>query len=170
MGTRYCIDGGEETLLEDAGCPKGTTILVRDLFYNTPARMKFLKKDVSEANAVASAVDRIALSHPEVSVKFIRDGKQERMTPGDGKLLSTIHAVFGRQFAQGLLPVDYTLDGVKVSGYIMQALRLPPQPRMQTFHQRPVCAHPHGGGGPGGSLQGERYGGKVPRLRAQPYA
>ena len=133
MGTRYCIDGGEETLLEDAGCPKGTTILVRDLFYNTPARMKFLKKDVSEANAVASAVDRIALSHPEVSVKFIRDGKQERMTPGDGKLLSTIHAVFGRQFAQGLLPVDYTLDGVKVSGYISKPSASRPNRSMQSF-------------------------------------
>ena len=133
IGTRYCIDGGEETLLEDAGCPKGTTILVRDLFYNTPARMKFLKKDVSEANAVASAVDRIALSHPEVSVKFIRDGKQERMTPGDGKLLSAIHAVFGRQFAQGLLPVDYSLNGVKVSGYISKPSASRPNRSMQSF-------------------------------------
>ena len=133
IGTRYCIDGGEETLLEDAGCPKGTTILVRDLFYNTPARMKFLKKDVSEANAVASAVDRIALSHPEVSVKFIRDGKQERMTPGDGKLLSAIHAVFGRQFAQSLLPVDYALGGVKVSGYISKPSASRPNRSMQSF-------------------------------------
>ena len=133
VGTRYCIDGGEETLLEDAGCPKGTTLLVRDLFYNTPARMKFLKKDVSEANAVAAAVDRIALSHPEVSVRFIRDGKQERMTPGDGKLLSAIHAVFGRQFAQSLLPVDYTLNGVKVSGFVSKPSASRPNRSMQSF-------------------------------------
>ena len=72
VGTRYCIEGGEETLLDDAGCPVGTTLIVRDLFYNTPARMKFLKKDVVEANSVAGVVDRIALSHPEVSIRCFR--------------------------------------------------------------------------------------------------
>lgn len=75
-GTRYLIESGEEIFLDDAGCPCGTTLIVRDLFYKTPARMKFLKKDVTEANAVASVVDRIALSHPEISIRFIRDGKQ----------------------------------------------------------------------------------------------
>lgn len=86
MGTRYCIEGGEEILLDDAGCPEGTTLIVRDIFYNTPARMKFLKKDVTEANAVAGVVDRIALSHPEVSIRFIRDGKDALFTTGDGRL------------------------------------------------------------------------------------
>lgn len=95
-GTRYVIEGGEEILLEDAGCPQGTTIVVRDLFYNVPARMKFLKKDVSEGNAVAGVVDRIALSHPEVSIRFVREGKEELLTPGDGDLHSCIYAVFGR--------------------------------------------------------------------------
>ncbi|MBQ2423020.1 MAG: ATP-binding protein, partial [Clostridia bacterium] len=71
-GSKYAISGGEEEFIEDAGCPVGTTIIVRDLFFNTPARMKFLKKDVSEANAVAGVIDKIALSHPEISFRFIR--------------------------------------------------------------------------------------------------
>lgn len=81
-GTRYVIEGGVETAVEDAGCPQGSTICVRDLFYNVPARLKFLKKDVSEANAVAGVVERVALSHPEVSVRFVREGREELLTPG----------------------------------------------------------------------------------------
>ena len=118
IGTHYTIEGGEETLLDDAGCPVGTTIVVRDLFYNTPARMKFLKKDVTEANAVAAVVDRIALSHPEISIRFIREDKQALLTPGDGKLDSAIYAVFGREFLSGMLPTDYSCDGVRVHGFI----------------------------------------------------
>lgn len=76
------IEGGVETAVEDAGCPQGSTICVRDLFYNVPARLKFLKKDVSEANAVAGVVERVALSHPEVSVRFVREGREELLTPG----------------------------------------------------------------------------------------
>ena len=85
-GTRYCIEGGEETAFEDAGCPQGTTIVVEDIFYNTPARMKFLKKDIVEANAVAGILDKVALSHPEISFRLIRDGKETLHTPGDGKM------------------------------------------------------------------------------------
>lgn len=116
-GTRYTLEGGEDGHLEDTGCPQGTTIVVRDLFYNVPARMKFLKKDVSEANAVASVVDRIALSHPEVSFRFIRDGREELLTPGDSQLRSCIYAVLGKEFSDSLLPVDYTLGGVHVHGF-----------------------------------------------------
>lgn len=133
VGTRLCIEGGEQTLLDDAGCPKGTTLIVRDLFYNTPARMKFLKKDVSEANAVAGVVDRVALSHPEVSVRFIRDGKETLLTPGDGKLLSAIYAVYGKDFAAGLLPVDYELNGVRISGFVTKPLAARPNRTMQLF-------------------------------------
>lgn len=118
MGTRYSIEGGEEKELSEAGCPAGTTLIIRDIFYNTPARMKFLKKDVTEGNSVAGVVDRIALSHPEVSIRFIRDGKQQLLTPGNGRLGDTIYAIFGREFAMGLLPVDYNLSGVGVRGYI----------------------------------------------------
>ena len=116
-GTRYTLEGGEDGRLEDTGCPQGTTIVVRDLFYNVPARMKFLKKDVSEANAVAGVVDRIALSHPEVSFRFIRDGREELLTPGDSQLRSCIYAVLGKEFSDSLLPVDYTLGGVHVHGF-----------------------------------------------------
>lgn len=132
-GTRYCIEGSQETLLDDAGCPKGTTIIVRDIFYNTPARMKFLKKDVTEGNAVAGVVDRIALSHPEISVRFIRDGKETLVTSGDGKMKNTVFAVFGREFAQSLIPCSYELNGIKVDGYISKPVNSRANRTMQFF-------------------------------------
>lgn len=116
LGTHYEIDGGQEKLCEEAGCPDGTTIVIRDIFYNTPARMKFLKKDVSEANAAAAVVERIALSHPEIAFKLIRDGKQSLMTPGDGKINTTVYSVLGREFAGTLMEVDGGLDGIGVNG------------------------------------------------------
>lgn len=118
IGTVYKIEGSEEVLLDDAGCPAGTTIVVKDLFYNTPARMKFLKKDVTEGNSVAGVVDRIALSHPEVSVRFVRDDRQQLVTSGNGKLSSTVYSVFGSDFASGLLETDYELNGIHVSGLV----------------------------------------------------
>ena len=118
VGTRYVIEWSVEKVSADAGCPIGTTIVVRDLFYNTPARMKFLKKDVSEANSVAGVMDRIALSHPEISFRFIREGKETLLTPGDGKLANALRAVYGKEFASGMIPVDYTLNHVRVWGYI----------------------------------------------------
>lgn len=117
-GTRYLIEGGEEVQLSDIGCPRGSTICVRDLFYNVPARMKFLKKDVGEANAVAGVVDRLALSHPEISFRFIREGRDELLTPGNGDLYSCISAVLGREFAKSLTVVEYEMSGVHVSGYV----------------------------------------------------
>ena len=133
-GVIYKICGGEEISLDDAGCPVGTTIIVRDLFYNTPARMKFLKKDVGEANAVAGVLDKIALSHPEISVRFIRDGKNTLNTPGDGDLKATIYAVFGRDFASGLIKTDYTLDNMSVSGYIGTPVAARANRNMQFFY------------------------------------
>lgn len=132
-GTAFVIEGGTEKSLEQAGCPNGTTIIVRDLFYNTPARMKFLKRDVSEANAVAEVVDRIALSHPEISIRFIREGRQVLITPGDGKLLSTIYSVFGKAFAESLLQVNYELDGIKIEGYVCKPVCARPSRSMQYF-------------------------------------
>lgn len=117
LGARIRLEGGEPLSLEEAGCPDGTTIVVTDLFYNVPARLKFLRKDVSEGNTVASLVERLALSHPEVSVKFISDRKTRLHSPGDGELLSAVHAVFGADFASALLPVDYGCDGISVTGY-----------------------------------------------------
>lgn len=118
VGTRYVLEGGEPVCCEDVGFPQGTAIVVRDLFFNVPARMKFLKKDVSEANAAAGVVDRLALSHPEVSFHLIRDGKQERVTPGSGDLRAAIYSVFGKSFADGMIPVDYTSGGVHVHGFV----------------------------------------------------
>lgn len=133
IGSCYEIEGGEEISLEDAGCPTGTTFVIRDLFYNIPARSKFLKKDVAEGNAVSALVDKIVLSHPEVAFTFIRDGKQVLRTFGDGKLLSAIYSVFGKDFAKGLIPVDYTLDSVTVKGYISKPINARPNRNMQNF-------------------------------------
>ena len=133
IGSCYEIEGGEEISLEDAGCPTVTTFVIRDLFYNIPARSKFLKKDVAEGNAVSALMDKIVLSHPEVAFTFIRDGKQVLRTFGDGKLLSAIYSVFGKDFAKGLIPVDYTLDSVTVKGYISKPINSRPNRNMQNF-------------------------------------
>lgn len=117
LGTRYVIEGGEEKLIDDAGCPDGTTLIVRDLFYNVPARMKFLKKDVQEGNQVATVLEKIALSHPEISFRFLRDGKLQFLTPGDGELKSAVYAVFGDEFSNSLVPVSFSQDGITVSGF-----------------------------------------------------
>lgn len=132
-GTMYVIHGGEEQEQYPVGCPVGTTLIARDLFYNTPARMKFLKKDVSEANSVAVVVEKAALSHPEVSFKFIRDGQVKLHTPGDGKLLSAIHAVLGREAAASMIPVNYEAFGMKVIGYTCKPVDSRSNRTMQNF-------------------------------------
>lgn len=121
-GSRFVIEGGENAVLSETGCPFGTTLIVRDLFFNTPARLKFLRKDVSEGNAIAALVDKLALIHPEIAFKFIRDNTQVRLTGGDGKLYSAMYAVFGKQFAASMAKVEFSLYGVGVSGYISQPL------------------------------------------------
>lgn len=115
---RYRIEGGTERGMEADARPIGTTITVRDLFYNTPARMKFLKKDSSEGTYVADAVSRAALSHPEVAVKFIREGKTQFQTPGDGTLRSAAYGVLGREFSKSLLEVDGTVGLYRVHGLV----------------------------------------------------
>lgn len=133
IGTSYLIEGGEEKSLEDAGCPVGTTFIIRDLFYNIPARAKFLKKDVSEGISVSNVVDKTALSHPEIAFAYIRDGKQVLKTAGDGKLLSAVYSVFGREFASSLIPVDYKLDAITVTGYISKPVSSRANRNMQNF-------------------------------------
>lgn len=132
-GCKYMIEGGEAHSLEEAGCPDGTTMIIRDLFYNTPARMKFMKKDATEGNAVAGVLDKIALSHPEVSVRFIRDGKEQLRTPGNGELKDAIYAVYGKAFSDGLIPVDYEHSGIRVTGYISLPSASRPNRSMQSF-------------------------------------
>lgn len=119
-GTRYRIDGSEEKIFEKSGCPDGTTMIVRDIFYNVPARLKFLKKDVTEGNAIAAIVNKLALSRPDISFKFIRDNKQELFTPGDNDIYSAIYGVYGKVFADTLISVDYSSGGIKVTGYTVK--------------------------------------------------
>ncbi|MEE0808520.1 MAG: DNA mismatch repair endonuclease MutL [Acutalibacteraceae bacterium] len=122
LGTHYLIEGGEETLCEESGCPNGTTLVVRDLFFNTPARMKFLKKDATEAAAVKAIVDRAALSNPQISFKLIRDGEQIFTTSGNGDLMGAIYSVMGREYANSLIPVGAQYDGVSVEGFICKPI------------------------------------------------
>lgn len=118
FGASISLEGGIPGPVEEAGCPLGTTMVVRDLFFNTPARLKFMKKDTAEGAAVFGVVQRVALSHPEVSVKFIRDGKQELLTPGDSQLQSAVYAVLGRELALGFRPVKASGEDVTVSGFV----------------------------------------------------
>ena len=117
LGTALTLEAGVVLSQEEAGCPNGTTMVVRDLFYNTPARLKFMKKDAAEGAAVFAVVQRLALSHPELSVKFIRDSKQELLTPGDGQLKSAVYAVLGRDLALGFAPIQGSGEGMSVSGF-----------------------------------------------------
>ena len=118
LGTALTLEGGQVVEQEEAGCPQGTTMVVRDLFFNTPARQKFMKKDPAEGAAAFANVQRIALSHPELSVKFIRDGKQELLTPGDGQLKSAVYAVMGRDIALGFKEVTGSGQNMSVSGFV----------------------------------------------------
>lgn len=125
LGTSLSLEAGVPGEKMPAGCPEGTTVVVRNLFYNTPARLKFMKKDSAEAANIASVAQNAALSHPEVSVRLIRDGREELRTPGDGLLLSAIYAALGREFALGLLEAGGTGEDVRAWGYVT----------------KPVCGH-----------------------------
>ena len=118
LGAALSLEGGMVVSREEAGCPRGTTLVVRDLFYNTPARLKFMKKDAAEGAACFAAVQRLALSHPEVSVKLLRDGKQELLTPGDGQLRSALYAVLGRDMALGYQEVRGSGEDMAVTGFV----------------------------------------------------
>ncbi|MBC8545395.1 DNA mismatch repair endonuclease MutL [Clostridiaceae bacterium NSJ-31] len=132
-GSRYVIEGSEERENQPAGCPKGTTIIIRDLFYNTPARLKFVKKDVSEANAVAGVLDKIAVSHPNIAFQLIKDGELKLNTPGNGDLLSAVYAVYGREFTKGLTEVHYQNGGFAVDGLVSKPEFSRPNRSMQNF-------------------------------------
>lgn len=121
-GTLYKIAGSQEISHEKSGCPDGTTVIIRDLFFNVPARAKFMKKDVSEANAVSNIVQKITMSHPDIAIKMIRDNRMEFNSSGDGELFSAVYAVFGRDFSRDLMAVDHEYEGIHVSGYIVKPL------------------------------------------------
>ncbi len=132
-GVRYEIAGGEELDFSDAGCPQGTTVVVRDIFFNVPARMKFLKKDVTEGNSVQGIVERIAISNPDISFRFIREGRQAMITAGNGDLKSTIYSVYGSELSETLVPVEYLYSGMRLTGYVSRPHQSRKSRAMQFF-------------------------------------
>ena len=138
-GISLMLEAGQIVEEEDAGCPDGTTIIVRDLFYNTPARMKFMKSDPVEGGKVAATVQMQALAHPEVSFTFIRDGKQTLQTPGDGDLKATVYCVYGRESAR-FVEVSSRWEGYTVRGFVSKPTDSRPSRSLQTFfvNNRPV--------------------------------
>ena len=122
MGTRLYQEGGNILEVDDVGAPIGTTIIVRELFYNTPARMKFLKKDATEGSAVESVITAVALSHPEISFQLIREGKVTLHTPGDGKKDSCVYSVLGRDMANSMLKAEGENGVVRVNGFITKPI------------------------------------------------
>ena len=133
MGARYEIAGGEELDFSDAGCPQGTTVVVRDIFFNVPARMKFLKKDVTEGNSVQGIVERMAISNPDISFRFIREGRQVMITAGNGDLKSTIYSVYGSELSETLVSVDYSYGGMRLTGYVSRPHQSRKSRAMQFF-------------------------------------
>ncbi len=131
LGTNYIIEGGIEKLNESTGCPDGTTIIIRDIFFNVPVRQKFMKRDSAEANAISSIMQKIVLSHPDISFKLIKDNKIEFNSAGDGQLLSAVYGVYGRDFAHDLISVDYCENGITVTGYVMKPLYSKPNRTFQ---------------------------------------
>lgn len=117
-GCRYRIDGGVEKSMEDIGCPDGTTFIVRQLFYNTPARRKFLKSNMTEAGYINDLIARLAMSHPEVSFKFINNRQNRLHTSGNGRLKDILYHIYGRDISSNLLPVNAGQDGIQMTGFI----------------------------------------------------
>lgn len=138
-GTSLCLEAGVITEESEAGCPEGTTIIIRDLFYNTPARMKFMKSDVVEGSRIAAAVQNQALAHPEVAFRFIRDGKEVLSTPGTGKLRDAVYCVYGKDSGK-MIEVNSQWEGYTVSGFVSKPTDARPSRTLQTFfvNGRPV--------------------------------
>lgn len=132
-GTCAVLSGGSVAEIEPIGCPDGTTVVVRDLFFNTPARMKFLKKDSVEAGYVEDIVRKISLARPEISFRFISNGKEIFFTPGDNELQNTVSALWGGEYADAMLPVEYSQDGVQISGLIGKSELNRPNRTFQIF-------------------------------------
>ena len=138
-GTSLMLEAGEITEESEAGCPDGTTIIVRDLFFNTPARMKFMKSDTVEGGRVAAAVQLQALAHPEVSFQFLRDGKQVLSTPGNGGLQAAVYCIYGRECAQ-MVKVESRWESYSLTGFVSKPTDARPSRNLQTFfvNNRPV--------------------------------
>lgn len=133
FGSQYEIIGGEGSAVEECGCPDGTTFVIRDLFFNVPARRKFMKRDTTEGNAVSQMIQKIAISHPDIAFKFIRDNRLDFHSDGTGELLTAIYAVYGKDFAGDLIPVSYEQDAISVKGYVIKPLYAKSNRSFQNF-------------------------------------
>lgn len=133
LGTKLCINGGEFGQITDAGCAQGTIISVKNLFYNIPARLKFLKSDISEGNKISSLIDKLALSHPEIFFRLIRDGKEVLCTQGDSKISTAIYSVCGREFYENLIEIKHKNDDFEINGYISKPDKCRPGRSIQNF-------------------------------------
>ena len=140
LGLHLALTGGEITEQEETGCPDGTTIVIKDLFFNTPARMKFLKKDSTEASYVEQAAEQVALAHPGLTLKFIKDGKEGLYTPGDGNMMSVLYAIYGGSFTKELLTLHGGAREVEVTGFVTKPTFSRANRSMQQFfvNGRPV--------------------------------
>ncbi len=138
-GTSLHLEAGKVLHETEAGCPDGTTIIIRDLFYNTPARLKFMKSDSVEGSRVTAAVQLQALAHPEVAIRFLRDGKQILSTPGNGSMHDTVYCVYGRE-AANMIPVQSKWDDYQITGFVCKSTDARPSRSLQTFfvNRRPV--------------------------------
>ena len=133
FGSRYIIEGGKEVAFEDTGAPDGTTFLIRQLFYNVPARRKFLKTSMTEAGHVQDLLIRLALSHPEVAFRFLNNGQEKLRTSGSGKLEEVIYSIYGREVAANLLKLDFQKDGIQIAGYLGKPLITRGNRNFETF-------------------------------------
>lgn len=133
-GAAIEVSGGDILGVSERGCSEGTSVIVENLFGNVPARRKFLKRDVTETAAVAAAVEKVALSNPGIAFRFIADGAEKLETAGDGKLLNTIYAIYGREFAKSLIEVNYEYEGIRVSGYTGRSDNIKPNRNGQSFY------------------------------------
>ena len=134
LGAVLNVDCGEIIELSEQGCSDGTTVIVEDLFANVPARRKFLKRDITETAAITASVEKVALSHPEISFKLITDGQLKFETAGDGQLINTVYAVFGKDFASKLIPVSGEYEGVRVEGYVGRSDNVKGNRNYQNFY------------------------------------
>ena len=123
-GASLHLEGGVPGAVQDAGCPEGTSVIVRDLFYNTPARLKFMKRDSAEASAISGLVAHLALSHPGISFKLVKDGEETLHTPGDGVLRSAVYAALGREFALRLVELSCSDGSLSAHGFLTHPLAL----------------------------------------------
>ncbi len=133
IGTKIFIKGGEVIEISDIGCPKGTTITVENLFFNTPARLNFLKKSSTEAAYIEELISKLILANPEISIRFIKDGKEALYSKGDGDLNSAIYSIYGAEISKNLIKVENTHNGVKISGYAGNPNIAKPSYKFQTF-------------------------------------